>query len=114
MKKIILMLFIVFLSSCQEDENTKIYSVRYVLSANGDCDVFYSTATGGGEEIDVSGLTWDHSFSAKSGTHLHISATVKNKNGVVSVKIYVDGELFKEDMKQGSFVKAIAEGYLPN
>lgn len=115
MKRLILVLFVLLLSSCSVvDPDADKRKVTYLISGSApSVDITMSNSSEGTEQYSGVAIPWTTSFDSKKDAFLYISAQNNGESGTVSVQISVDGKTFKTASSSGAFVIATASGSAP-
>ena len=75
--------------------------------------VTLNNGEGGTEQYSKVAIPWSYTEKSFSDNFLYVSAQNQGDRGTVTVKIYVDGELFKTSTSSGAYVIASASGLRP-
>jgi uncharacterized protein YceK len=86
---------------------TTTYQVEYkVTGTAGTVSLTYTNKDGGTSQESNVSLPWTHSFTAKSGSFVYVSAQNMGASGTVTTTIYRDGKEFKTSTSTGGYVIA--------
>lgn len=114
MKKVFVftMVGLIMLFSCETPETITPKTTRVVMytveSSPAGFDITYENSSGGTSQEDITGSTWDYSFTANNDDFLYISAQAGNENTTITVKIFLDGVMAKESTSSGDYVISTA------
>ena len=105
MKKLLLFAaLLVGLVSCQQNNPSPAttYDVEYTF-AGGDCFVEYINETGSFSSLSSVNGTWSYSCQKESGDIIYLHAhTNLGETGSFTIRVYLDGVLYKEASGSGS------------
>ena len=86
-------------------------TVVYVVSGSASyASVTLNNGEGGTEQYGKVAIPWSYTDPSFADNFLYISAQNQGDRGTVTVKIYVDGVLFKTSSSSGAYVIATASG----
>ena len=102
MKKLLLFaVLLVGLASCQQN-NPKVYDVEYTFTG-GDCYLQYMNETESYSTLSSVSGTWSYTCQKTSGdvVYLHVDNN-QGETGTHTIRVYLDGVLFKEASGSGA------------
>ena len=86
-------------------------TVKYTVSGTSNhYSVTYSTKDGGTSQEGNIQNNWTYTFKTSMNEFLYISAQNQLDSGSVTVKIYINGSLYKTTTSSGPYVIASASG----
>ena len=110
MKYILLCIISLFLFSCE----SLVKEVKYEITGDAhSVSLTYANASEGTEQRSNIALPGTITFKSRPGNFLYMSAQNQGESGCVTVKIYVDGKVFKKSTSCGEYVIAEANGSCP-
>jgi len=118
MKKIIVLLFLSVLLSCDllmEEEVKQAIPVEYKVNCTtGLVDLTITNKDEGTSQFDDMATPWSYSFEVNNPEYgyffVYVSAQNQQDSGTVTASIYVDGLLYKTSTSTGAYVIATAYG----
>ncbi len=121
---VIIILIAVGISTClggnSTDTSTPSYtppsypSVVYEITGSAIyASVTLNNGGGGTEQYSKVAIPWSYTEQSFADNFLYVSAQNQGDRGTVTVKIYVDGVLFKTSSSSGAYVIATASGRRP-
>ena len=63
-------------------------------------------------QVDLSGKKWKHTFSAKPGDYVYLSAQANQKDRTVNIEIVYDHKTYRSMSSSGNYAVATAGGIL--
>ncbi len=106
MVKIIALMSIVFLASCNKQNER--YEVWYQVKGNSGANITYMNDTGGIEQVTIDKLPWYKNYTCLGKHVLTISAQAKDYSSQIKVEILIGNTVIKEAQSQGDFAVASA------
>lgn len=108
-------LFMLTLTACGGGDQPGSASVSYSISGDGTtaASLTYANATGGTEQKTVTLPTTvptSGTYSIPPGQFLYISAQNQSSSGSVTVKIMINGNVWKQSTSSGAYAIATASG----
>ena len=121
---VIFILIAVGIGTCLGDNSTDTYTpsstpvsyptIVYEITGTATyASVTLNNGGGGTEQYSNVSIPWSYTEKSFSDNFLYVSAQNQGDRGTVTVKIYVDGELFKTSTSSGAYVIASASGLRP-
>jgi hypothetical protein len=107
-KKIGFFVLLSFFLNCSGDK----VRLRYSVSCNGFCDIFFSVRGNFPSSENRSG-NWNRNFRVEPGSPYFISVTPTGAFSSATVSIYINKELYRTETTNVPFSTALLEGLVP-
>ncbi len=96
---------------CWDETVYENYTIKYeVTGSASSVSLTIENSDGGTSQFSDKPLPWTYTFTSKFDTWIYCSAQNQGDAGTVTVKLYVNNEVFKQSTSEGAYVIATASG----